>query len=75
MEERSVDIPPTGGRNERSGNAGGGDIRLPPPEHGRTVHCYQAHYGPVHGGRAETGANDILSVVSFVTGGTTSMWN
>ena len=29
-EGRSVDIPPDGGRNDISGDAGGGDIRLPP---------------------------------------------
>ena len=63
MEERSVDIPPTGGQNDRIINAGGGDIRLPPPEHGHTVHCYQAHYGPVYIGRAETKTKDIQAVV------------
>ena len=63
MEGRSVDIPPTGGRNDRSGNAGGGDIHLPPTEHGRIVHCYRAHYGTVFGGRAETKGEDIQAVL------------
>ena len=61
-----MDINPAGGRDGGSGTTGGGYLRLPPPDHGRTVHCDQAHYGPVSGGGAETGAKDIQVVV--VTG-------
>ena len=58
-----MDIPPAGGRGGRSGTAGGGYLRLLLPGHGRTVHCDQDHYGPVHGSRAETGVKDIQEVV------------
>ena len=34
-----------------------------------TVHCGQAHYGPVSGGGAETRAKDIQSVVGTGRGG------
>ena len=34
----SVGIPPTGGRDGGGGTARGGDLRLPPSEHGRTVY-------------------------------------
>ena len=49
---QSVDITPSGGRDGGSGTAGCGYLRLLRPEHGHTVHCDQAHYGPVSGGRA-----------------------
>ena len=42
-EGRSADISPAGGRDGVSGTAGGGDLRLPPPENGCTFHCDQAH--------------------------------
>ena len=58
-----MDITPAGGRDGGSGTAGGGDLRLPPPEHGSKVHCDQDHYLPMSGGGAETGANDIHVVV------------
>ena len=32
------------------GTTGGVDLCLLPPEHSHTVHCDQAHYGPVSGG-------------------------
>ena len=62
-EVRSVDIPPTGGRDGRSRTIVGGDLCIPPPENGHTVHCNKAHYGPVSGGGADTGANYIQVVV------------
>ena len=65
-EVRSVDINLTGGRDGTSGPSGVGDLRLPPPEQGHTVHCDQAHYIPVSGGAEDTGAKDIQAVV--VTG-------
>ena len=46
-------------RDGRSGIAGDGDLRIPPPEHGHTFHFNQAHYGPVSVGRVETRAKDI----------------
>ena len=38
-------------------------VRLPPPEHSRTVYWGQAHYGPVSGSGAEDGVNDGQAVV------------
>ena len=64
-----MDILPTGGRNDGSGTAGDGDLHIPPSEHGRKVHCDQAHYGPVSGSRAETGAKDIQAVMGIGWGG------
>ena len=55
-------IPPTGGHNGGSGTVGGGDLHLPPPEHGLTVHCDQDHYGPVSSGGAENGDKDTQAV-------------
>ena len=46
-EVRSVDITVVGGRDVGSGTAGGGDLRLPLPEKGHTVHFDQAIYGSV----------------------------
>ena len=66
MEGRRVGIPPTGGCDGKGITAGGGDLRLPPPEHGCKVYCNQAHYGPVSGGGVETGAKGVQAVV--VTG-------
>ena len=60
---RSVDISFAGARDEGSRTAGGGDLRLLPPEHGCTLNHDQYHYGPVSGGGAETGAKDIQSVL------------
>ena len=60
---KSVAIPPNGGRDGGGSPAGGGDLRLPPPEHGRTVHCKQAHYGTLSGGREKTRAKCIQLVV------------
>ena len=61
-------IPPAGGRDSRGGTAVGGYLRLLPLEHGRTVHCDQAHYGPVSSGVAEAGANGVQVVVVTVQG-------
>ena len=41
----------------------GGDLRLPPTEHSCTVHCNQAHDGPVSGDRAEAGVKGGQVVV------------
>ena len=49
--------------------AGGRYLRLPPPEHSCTVHCDQAHYGPVSSGGAETGATGLQEVVIEGCGG------
>ena len=60
------DNNPTGGGDGIDGNKGGGDLCIPPPEHGRTVHCNQAHYGSVSGGGAGTGyvaSNYIFSII------------
>ena len=64
-----MDIPLAGESDGRSGTVGGGDLRLPPPDHGCTVHCDRAHSGTIPGGRADTGANDIQSVLVTVWGG------
>ena len=61
-----MDIPPTGGRDDRNGTVGGRDPRILPPEQNFTVYCDQAHYGPVFGGGSDTGAKDIQAVVVTV---------
>ena len=48
-------VTPYGGSDGRGGTVGGGYIRLPSTEHGRTVYCDQAHYEPVSGGGEEAG--------------------
>ena len=57
-----MEIPPAGGHNGGDETVGGGDLHLPPPEHSRTVQCKQAHYGPVSGSGAATGAMGIQVV-------------
>ena len=48
-----VIIYPAGGSDGGFRVTGGGDLRLPPLENSHTVHCDQAHYGPVSlGGEA-----------------------
>ena len=49
-EGQSVGIPPDIGRDGGGGTAGGGELRLLSPEHGRTVYGDQSHYGPVSDG-------------------------
>ena len=68
-EGRRVEITPAGGRDGGVGTEGGGYLRLPPPEKTRTVHCDQAHYGPVSSGGAETGATGLQEVVIEGCGG------
>ena len=63
MTGRKLGLLPAEGCNGRGGVAGGGDLRLPSPEHSRTVYCDQAHYGPVSGGGAEAGAKGGQAVV------------
>ena len=58
-----MDIPPAGGLDGGGGTIGGGDPCLPPPDHSRTVHCDQAHYGPVSGGGAAAGFKGVQAVV------------
>ena len=58
-----MDIPPSVGHDGRGGTVGGGDLRLPPPEHSHTVYCDQDHYGPVSGGGAENGVVGLQAVV------------
>ena len=52
-----------GGRDGEGGTAGGGDIRLHPPYHDRTVYCDQEHHGPVYRGGAEAGAEGVQVVM------------
>ena len=54
---------PSGGSNGRGGIKEYGYLLLSPPEHSCTVHCIQAHYGPVSGGEAEAGVNGGQAVV------------
>ena len=56
-------VSPSGGSDVRGGTIGVGDLRLPPPEHSRTVHCEQAQYGPVSGGRVASGVKGGQVVV------------
>ena len=58
-----MDKPPSRVGDKGSGISGGATLRLPPPEHGLTVHCNQAHYGHVSVSEEETGAKDIQAVV------------
>ena len=49
-EGQRVEIHPTGGCDGEGGAAGGGYLRILPPEQICTVHCDQAHYVPISGG-------------------------
>ena len=59
-------LPSVGVCNGGSWFAGGGDLRLLPPEHSRTVYCDQANYGPVSGRKVESGAKGVNEML--VTG-------
>ena len=62
-------LSPDKGRNGRGGFAGGGNLRLPPPEHSCKFHFYQSHYGPVSGGGAKDrvkGVQVVMVAVSLV---------
>ena len=52
-------IPLVGGNNGGGGTSGVGYLCLRPPEHIQTVHCDQAHYGPVSEDRAKNRATGI----------------
>ena len=56
-------ISPAGIRNGVGNTAGGGYLRLAPPEHSSTAYCDQANYGPVSGGRAEARVKGDQAVV------------
>ena len=61
--------PPTGDGDGRSGFGGGGDIRLLPSEHRRTVFPDETHHGSVPGGRSVPwGACVPLVVVTGLSG-------
>ena len=47
-----TDVPYPGGGDGRSGHAGGGYLRILPPEHRHVIYCDKAHYGPVSDGVA-----------------------
>ena len=65
----SMGLPPAGGRNGGGSIVGGGDLRIPLPEHSRTVYCDRYHYVPVSSGRAGGGVKgDEVVVVSGRTG-------
>ena len=55
------------------GITGGGDIHIPPYEHSSTVHCNQAHYGPVSGGGAASRVKGVQYVVE--TGRLVLVWD
>ena len=57
-------VSPAGGSSGRGSITGGGDLHLLPPEHSRTVHCDQAHYGFMSG----AGAEDRVKVRQAVVG-------
>ena len=63
---RRMGVSPYGKIDDGGGITGGGDIHFLPLEHSHTVHCEQAHYGPVSGGGAVYGVNSGQVVV--VTG-------
>ena len=56
-------VQPYGTSNGRGGITGGGDLRLPPPEHICKVNYDQYHYGPVSGSSVEDGVKGGQSVV------------
>ena len=56
----------SGGRDSGGRINGGGYLRLPPPEHSRTVYCKQDHYGPVSWGRDADGVKGGQVVVESV---------
>ena len=58
-------VSPNGGRNGGGRTRGGGDLRLMPPEHSRTVHCIQFHCGHVSGGGAASGVKAGPAVVGI----------
>ena len=55
-------LPTTGGGDAIGRHTGGGDLHHPPPEHGRTIHCNQAHCVPVSGGSATTEEKCVKAV-------------
>ena len=56
-------VSPSGRGGGGGGVIGSGDLSLPPPEHSRTVHWDQAHYGTVSGSGEAPGVTDIQAVV------------
>ena len=68
-EGRHVCIPPAGISDGGGRTIEGGDLRLLPLEHGRTVYCNHEHYGPVSGGGEETGFKVVQAVVGTGRGG------
>ena len=62
-------IPSAVGSDGVGGNSGGRDLCIPPSEHGCTFYCDQAHYGPMYGSRAATGAKDFQAGVVTGRGG------
>ena len=56
-------LPPYGVCDDVGRVAGGGDLRLPPPEHSHTVYCNKAKYRPVFGGEMEARAEGDKEVV------------
>ena len=53
--------------DDRGEFSGGGELRLPLPEHRGAIYCEYAHYGTVSGGEAEARAKSENAVVR--TGG------
>ena len=60
---RWMGVSPTGGIDDRGGIKVGGDLRILPPEHSRTVLCDQYHCVPVSGGGVEAGFKSGKAVV------------
>ena len=64
-----MDVSPAGGSDGLGDIIGVGYLHLPPPEHSRTVHYYQAHYGSVSGGGEASVVVGVQSVVITVPHG------
>ena len=67
-----MDVSPSGGSDSGGGVTVGVDLHILPPEHSRTVHCYQAHYGPISGGGAEArvkGGKVVVGSIRIGLGG------
>ena len=64
-------VSSTGGRDVVGKVTGCGGLHLPSTEHSHTVHCDQAHYGPVYGGGEASGVMGCQAVMGtsrFVLG-------
>ena len=60
---QSIFLSPAVGRDGEGGIVGGGELRLPFPEHSRTVYCNQAHYEHISVSVVDAGVKGGQAVV------------